>query len=876
MMRKDWVVSMLVWVLLPLWLRGDVFHDVKKTADSLAALSTESLYNYNIEAARILLEDALKKNRYIRAITITDTLTGKNFVRVAQPGSDTGTTQSIQRDLRYNNEKIGRLTVAYSSILWTLTPEEKRWIARHPVVKTGMFDWEPIAIIKKGKLSGITGDYLSIISERTGLRFETVSAASWSDTQKKLKEKTIDLIPSIAGEGLAQFGSVSNVYMRFPYVVVSRMNESFINSLDDLEGKKVAVPKDWYMYLFLQKYYPRIHLVPTGGIIEALEMVKEGEAYAFVGHMAVGMYYVGNYFSHTLHISGKIAYTFEHRMLVRKEEDILVGIVNKAIDSITPQEHLRIKNRWLHIEVKEATDYTRIYLVGALFLLVILISLFWNRKLASEIKERKAVEKKLARAKREAEQANSAKSIFLANMSHEIRTPMNAIIGFTELLDEEVEDPKFKSYVHNIQHASHTLLRLINDILDLSKIEAGKLELKYTPTDLESLCKEVASVFELTVRKKGVEFFIDIDKSLPHILILDEIRLRQILLNLVGNAVKFTESGHITIAVRVFSSGEDPKHVDLRLRIEDTGIGIPSDQINSIFGAFRQMQGQDNRKYGGTGLGLSISRRLCEMMGGGIRVESTQGEGSTFIVDLPHVAIGEGQQKTAAQKVPSLETFAEATILIVDDIADNRELLVKVFEKSRIKTLTAKDGEEAVELFKRSGADLVLMDIRMPRMDGYTAAEKIKEISPGTPIIALTASVMQKPAHAEHFDGFLGKPIDWEALFKQLGRFLVNTVSPEADTAQNEEGEDSELLARLRAISPSDMSEVRTAYRQAVSRNSIPDIQVFATAVRRLAEQHEIETLERLSRDLEAALSSFDIAEIEALLTKCQTYFTVN
>ncbi len=874
-MRKGWSVPLLLWVLLPLWLLGDVLHDVKRTADSLAALCAEPLYNYNTEATRTLLKDALKKNRYIRAITLTDTLTGKRFIGVEQPGSESETTQSVRKDIRYNNERIGQLTIAYSSILWTLTPEEKQWIADHSVVKAGMFNWEPIAVLQKKELSGITGDYLSIISERTGIRFEIVPAVSWSDTLKKLEEKKIDLIPSIAGEGLSRLGNVSNVYMRFPYVVVSRMNTSFINALDDLRGKKVAVPKDWYVYAFLKKYYPKIHLVPTSGIIEALEKVKEGKAYAFVGHMAVAMYYVGNYYQNTLHLSGKISYTFEHRILVRKEEKTLIGIVNKALDSITPLEHLQIRNRWLHIEVKEATDYTRIYLVGALFLIVILISLYWNRKLSSEIQERKEIEKKLARAKQEAEQANSAKSVFLANMSHEIRTPMNAIVGFTELLEEEVKDPRLKSYVQNIQHASQTLLRLINDILDLSKIEAGKLELKYTPTDVASLCREVVSVFELTVQKQGVEFIIDLDEELPRTLELDEIRLRQILLNLIGNAVKFTETGHITVSARVFTSDDDPRYVDLRLVIEDTGIGIPPDQIDAIFGAFQQMEGQDNRKYGGTGLGLSISKRLCEMMGGGIRVESTPGEGSTFIVDLPHVAVGSGEQKRVTRHVHSLEAFSEATVLIVDDIEDNRELLVRVFEKSRLRTLTARDGEEAVELFKRSGADLVLMDIRMPRMDGYAAAEKIKAISPGTPIIALTASVMQTSVQADRFDGFLGKPIDWDALWEQLARFLpVDSASENRTEEESEAEQDAEILARLRAISPSDMSEVRAAYRQAVSRNSIPDIQIFATALRRLAEYNDIEALEQLSRDLETALSSFDIATIEALLAKFQTYYT--
>jgi len=864
--------SFLIFLTVFLW--GKIPPAVQLSVDSLTTLSAEHLYNYNIEAAQSLLEDTLKKNHYIRSIAIVDTLTGKQFVSARQPDRASESTQVLTREIRYRNEPIGKLIVNYSTTLVTLSPGEREWIMKHPSVRVGMLNLEPIAILKNGTISGMTGDYLDLISKRTGLHFETVVSPSWNDLFEKLDTGSIDLIPFINKETVTGHGFSSRVYMHFPYVIVSRIKESFIDSLHELAGKKIAVPANSFSRFYLKEHYPRIRVIPTKGVIEALEMVKEGKAYAFVGHMAVGMYYVGNYYANTLHISGKVNHTLEHVMLAGPEGKTLIAILNKALDSISSQEHQRIRDRWLHIEVKEATDYTLIYSIGTLFLFIILVSLYWNRKLSAEIKERKEVEKKLAQAKQDAERANSAKSIFLANMSHEIRTPMNAIVGFTELLGDEVQNPRLRSYVQSIQNAGHTLLRLINDILDLSKIEAGKLELNYTPTDVRALCEEIRGVFELAARKKGITLVMDIDRNLPHYLLIDEIRLRQILLNLVGNAVKFTESGYVRLSVRSQPSRTDASGENITIMIEDTGIGIPSDQIETVFGAFAQTHGQDSRKYGGTGLGLSISRRLCEMMGGKITVESTAGEGSTFTVHLPHVAVVSDYVPAVVPNTPEVDTFEPATILVVDDVANNREFLVKIFEKSEIKVLTAHNGEEAVELFERERPDLVLMDLRMPRMDGYEATRRIKAIAKDIPVIALTASVLQRGKREDiQFDGFLGKPIERVALLSLMGRFLSHRSTLAGKVPSKRKIFEWDLVSqnRFEAMSPSDRNDLAAAYRRAIGSNAIHDIESFAKTLQRLGEQYAIAPFRELSVDLDEALASFDITRMEQLLKDCET-----
>jgi len=868
-MGKSKRLFLLLLLAIPLLLHATTpLKKVERSADSLAKLCAEPLYNYNFESAQALLEDTLKKNPYIRVLSIIDTLTNKKFLHVAQPTFRTEETETLTRQIRYNGKQIGILQVQYTAILPNLTHEERAWIHAHKALRVGILEWEPISMIKGEKASGITGDYLKLISERTGITFNALPLKQWPDLLKKFKQHQIDLIPSIEKDDASvKLGETSEVYMDFPYVIVSRIKESFIDSMRALEGKKIALPKYAHIYRYLQIHYPKIILVPTKDTIEALELVKENKAFAFIGHMAVAMHYIGNFYANTLHIAGKTDLAYNHTILVHHNDKILVSILNKALSSITQQEHAQIKNHWLHIEVKEAADYTLFYNIGAVFLLLILASLYWNRKLSKEIQERKMVEKALDKAKQEAERANNAKSVFLANMSHEIRTPMNAIAGFTELLVEEVERPRLRSYVNSIQNASHTLLRLINDILDLSKIEAGKLTMEYTPTNLRKLCAEIVSVFDLSIKKKGLTLQMNIDPDLPEYLLLDEIRLRQILLNLIGNAVKFTESGDVKLNIHTSVSNACKACVDIVIDIEDSGIGIPQDQIESIFEAFVQTEGQDNRKYGGTGLGLPISKRLSEMMGGSIIAKSTPGKGSVFTLYLPNIKVSDNTTAPTYIKQIKLEQFTKSLILIVDDVEDNRAFIVKVFEKSQIDTVTANDGEEAVKMFKRHRPDLVLMDIRMPRMDGYEATRIIKSLSPDTPVIALTASVLQEDSKKSYFDGFLSKPVSKKTLLSVLADYLPYSEQVETSTHSDEEPLwETHRIDDLKKMLPEERHMLITRYSKALQSNSISDIEAFTIFLKQLRDTHDISLFEHYITQMETALDAFDIAHMEQLL----------
>ncbi|MBF0121013.1 MAG: response regulator [Desulfobacterales bacterium] len=363
-----------------------------------------------------------------------------------------------------------------------------------------------------------------------------------------------------------------------------------------------------------------------------------------------------------------------------------------------------------------------------------------------DITERKQKE----RAEREKEIAQASaksKSEFLANMSHEIRTPMNAILGFTELLEGKINDPQNKQYLSAISSSGKTLLTLINDILDLSKIEAGKLELRYESVNPRSILNEIKQMFSRKVSEKGIEFLIDVDESLPQKMMLDEVRLRQILVNLTGNAIKFVDKGFVKLSLSRRSNDYGPNDsLELVFAVEDTGIGIPKDQQNLMFEAFEQQKGQSNAKYGGTGLGLAITKRLVEMMGGEIFVESEVGKGSTFNVILKNVAIS-SEADTINSKNNNITDsikFEKASILIVDDVEYNRLLLKGFLNYPEIKLFEAENGRDALNYAKLHRPNIILMDMKMPVMDGYEATRLLKEDNDlkSIPVIAITASVM--------------------------------------------------------------------------------------------------------------------------------------
>lgn len=500
-------------------------------------------------------------------------------------------------------------------------------------------------------------------------------------------------------------------------------------------------------------------------------------------------------------------------------------------------------------------------------------------KIASNIAgiaiEKKQFLQNLVEAKEKAEEASRLKSEFLANMSHEIRTPLNSILGFTDLIKEELSsNKKIMDYLTGVETAGTNLLNLINDILDLSKIEAGKIVIKYKETNIRQIVNEIASIFNSKIIEKSIDFKINIDETFPNYILIDELRLRQILLNIVSNAIKFTEKGFVEIRVKHKKSTID-KNIDFLIEVIDSGIGIPENDYDIIFEPFHQRESMNTRHYEGTGLGLAITKKLVNLLGGEISVQSVVGSGSTFTVRFFNIQQIEKDEPILEQINFDDIFFHKAKILIGEDNQANAIVIENYLNKYSFDLLYATNGLEVIEIAENEKPDLILLDLQMPILDGIEAAKilRSKEKTSEIPIIAITAlteNLIQNEIRSL-FSDYLTKPLKRENLLKSLMKFL--------DFDKSSSCCDADILnliykeAEKDEISTEDLENLKIGhlYNEWVPATRfliINQIKKFAENILSFANEKNLNSLKLYSEKLIEHIKIFDIEAINNLLNK--------
>ena len=485
----------------------------------------------------------------------------------------------------------------------------------------------------------------------------------------------------------------------------------------------------------------------------------------------------------------------QYKDAIGREEEWLQERMDRHLDTASILEQELTGGRWLRVLEQPTPDGGR---VG----------------LRVDITQQKEQQAALEEARIAAEAANRAKSAFLANMSHEIRTPMNGVVGMAELLCDTGLTEEQRLFADTIRSSGEALLVIINDILDYSKIEAERLTLNPEPFDLERLIHEVAMLLQPRARARGLDLMIDFDMFLPTRFIGDAGRLRQVLTNLVGNAVKFTEKGHVLI--RIVGIETEPGNQQLHISVEDTGIGIPADQLAHIFGEFNQVESAANRKFEGTGLGLAITQRLIEHMGGSVWVDSDYGKGSCFGFRVP-LPVAEEQR-------PLAEPVTLRRALVVDDQFINRTILERQLTTCGMKVKTCRTGAEVLaELEKDDSYDVVITDHEMPEMNGLQLAEKLREAGYKLPIVLFSSNpaAARDNVQAQHLSAVLQKPLLRSELYRRLRELTVSVV-PEPTPAPKPVPFGAKRLMRVLAA-----EDNRT--NQLVFRKMVKDLQIELT-----------------------------------------------
>lgn len=712
------------------------------------------------------------------------------------------------------------------------------------------YDYPPFSVTESGEADGFSVDLLKAVAAEAGLQV-TFKVDEWSVIKEELVRGELDVLPLVSySEERDQYYDFSVPYIVMYGNIFIREDNQSITSEQDLFGKKIGVMKGDTAHEYAEKMQYTDQMILTGTFQEAFQLLDEGEVDAVLAQSVVGakiVYDMG--LDHIVavnqpdnegisrvktRLSG-----FEQKFCfaVKEGDKELLAKLNEGLAVVSVDgTYNELYAKWFPFLVDEKPSIQEILKYMAYILVPLLIAIM----IAFVIFVKREVRRKTLELKN----ANEAKSQFIANMSHELRTPLNAILGYSALLQKDTEiSEESRKNLKIINKSGNHLLGLINDILEITKIESKKKILDSSPVDFHQLIGDIEAMFELDIRSKKLTFSLLNLEQVPRHVEADALKLKVVLINLIGNALKFTESGGITMEFVVEKATE--KFFSLQIRVTDTGNGIPEEEVPKLFQQFYQAS-NGMKTSNGTGLGLAISQEYVQMMGGEIRVSSTPGKGSSFYFTIqlkeivPDIFQDREGLPPAERWILSSES-RQPVVLVVEDTPESRILLVDMLRNAGLKVLSAENGAQGVESAKKYRPELIWMDIRMPVMDGLEATKIIRTLAPDYKpvIVAISAHVFEEEKQSildAGCDDMLAKPFKESEVFQRITKYLQVDFVPDHNPQDP-------LLRALKSMEKED----RIALEEAIV---LLDQEEMMNIVQRIREKSE-ETGQILLREVE-------------------------
>jgi len=653
---------------------------------------------------------------------------------------------------------------------------ERHWIERHPVIYfAGAVDIGPLEDIVGGEYVGLIPAFLDMVAQKSGLTFRLIPTKSWEEAQDAFDAGKADLFPNAAELTLrpktASGVAYSQAYFSSPVILVTKgENSSTFNPLS-LQDKRISIRGDEDLQQNIKKLFPGSEMVRVHSPEEGLNAVLSGRVEAAIGTEATLQPLLRRQYGRYLGTASMVAMLpYQSRMGIRITEPLLLSIINKSLGAITAHESDVIYERYLSQADYGAPTawsilhYRRTELLSALAVILLLSFFAWQAHVD----------------RRRASRSEASKASFLANMSHEIRTPINAIFGSIELLARTQLDSRQTELTLAATSSAEILIDLLDNVLDLSKLDAHRLLLEELPTDVTKLANELVQLSSVAANEKNVAINLEIYNEHSDLVVIDPTRLRQVLNNLISNAVKFTNRGCVNIDIWVAPLSSNEQTGTLEARITDTGIGIAPEQHSKLFNRYSQADASTTREYGGTGLGLTICKELVELMGGEIKMNSILGTGTSFNISIPVALVTQCAQAHVEKQDNVKQTGLERAgqVLVVDDHPSNQVLIYQQLVELGFSATVVGGGEAALMAISASDFDLVLMDCQMPGMNGYETTRRIRNSEQSRiPIIAISAatdSMHLEECLASGMDGILKKPLRLHQLRSTLALWLVD------------------------------------------------------------------------------------------------------